>query len=398
MAPTYSPFDFAIQDDPYPVYAALRADRPVYRNDRDDFWALSRHADVDAALRDARRFSSVNGLRIEPAFWGPDAERFFSFVAMDPPRHTRMRSLVSYAFNQRRVLALEPRLREIARELLDPLLAAGSFDMMTDFAGPFPTEVISELVGVPQADRDLIRDLGMQIMYRPEDDDPATDLPPEALQAIGQLVGYYSELLAARSRERRDDLVSALIDAAEGADRLTPEEIVGTLILLVGAGIETTMLLLGNAWHAAAQAPDQRAKAIADGRVEDWIAETLRHDPSTQAIARTTTEDVELHGTTVPAQSRILLLVGSANRDPAVFPDPDRFDLDRNTSRMLSFGAGPHHCLGLHLGRLEARIALQEITSRITDYEIDTQAAQRIRSSNNRGFISLPTRVTPRTG
>jgi cytochrome P450 len=397
MATTYSPFDVAIQDDPYPVYAWLRENDPVHRNDRDDIWVLSRHADVDAALRDARRFSSVNGLRIEPEFWGPDAERMFSFVAMDPPRHTRMRALVSAAFNHRRVLALEPRLREIARGHLRPLLERGSFDMMTEFAGPFPTDVISELVGVPESDRAMLRRLGMAVMYRPDDAGTATDAPPDAMQAIGALVGYYGELIAARSRDRRDDLVSALLDATEGTDRLTPEEIVGTLLLLVGAGIETTMLLLGNAWFAGAQAPDQRARVFAEGRVDDWISETLRFDPSTQAIARSTTEDVELHGTTVPAGARVLLLVGSANRDADVFDDPDRFDIDRDTGRSLSFGAGRHYCLGSHLGRLEARIALQEIVTAVADYEIDTGAAQRIRSSNNRGFLSLPTRATARS-
>src|ERR1700730_13747214 len=185
----YSPFDFDIQDDPYPVYARLRAEAPVYRNEADDFWAVSRHADVMAALRDSSRFSSVNGLRIEPAFWGPDAERFFSFVAMDPPKHTRMRGLVSRAFTQRRVQELEPRLRQIARSYLAPLLESGTFDLMTDFAARFPTDVISELVGVPEADRDMVRDLGMAIMYR---DEESGDLPPEALQAIGALVGYYT--------------------------------------------------------------------------------------------------------------------------------------------------------------------------------------------------------------
>lgn len=393
MALTYSPFDFTVAD-PYPIYAQLRAEQPVYRNERDDFWALSRHADVDAALRDAGRFSSVNGLRLEPAFWGPEAERFFSFVAMDPPKHTRMRALVSHAFTQRRVMALEPRLREIAKGYLEPLLAAGSFDMMVDFAAKYPTEVIAELVGVPESDRDMVRDLGMAIMYR--EDDEATDLPPEALQAIGALVGYYTELIIARSRERRDDLVSALLDASEGEEKLTPEEIVGILILLVGAGIETTMLLLGNAWLAGAQARGELAKVFADGRVDDWISETLRFEPPGQAIARSTTEDVELHGTTIPAQSRILLLTASANRDPAVFTNPDTFSLDRDTARALTFGMGRHHCMGAHLGRLEARIALEEIVGAISGYEIDLDAAVRIRSSNNRGFVSLPTTVTLR--
>lgn len=388
----YSPFDFDIQDDPYPVYARLRAEAPVYRNEADDFWAVSRHADVVAALRDSSRFSSVNGLRIEPAFWGPDAERFFSFVAMDPPKHTRMRGLVSRAFTQRRVQELEPRLRQIARTYLAPLLESGTFDLMTDFAARFPTDVISELVGVPEADRDMVRDLGMAIMYR---DEESGDLPPEALQAIGALVGYYTELTIERSRGRRDDLLSGLLDAAEGEDRLTPEEIVGVLILLVGAGIETTMLLLGNAWYAAWQHPDERVKAFG-GRVEDWVEETLRFDPPAQALARSTTEEMELHGVKIPAESRILLLTGSANRDPHVFAEPDRFDLDRDTGSSLAFGNGRHHCLGANLGRLEARIALQEIVDLVADYEIDTAGTRRVHSSNDRGFASLPTQVTAR--
>ncbi len=388
----YSPFDFAIQDDPYPVYAELREKSPVHRNDADDFWALSRHADVLAALKDSARFSSRNGLRIEPAFWGPDAERFFSFVAMDPPKHTRMRGLVSRAFTQKRVQALEPRIREIARECLAPLLDGDSFDLMTGFAARFPTDVISELVGVPEADRGKVRDLGMAIMYR---DEAGDDLPPEALQAIGALVAYYTELTVERAQRRRDDLLSGLLDAAEGEDRLTPEEIVGVLILLVGAGIETTMLTLGNAWHAAWRHPEQRAAALG-GRVEDWIEETLRWDPPSQALARTTNEDVELHGVTIPADARVLLLTGAANRDPDVFPEPDRFDLDRDTGASLAFGNGRHHCLGANLGRLEARIALGEIADVVADYEIDIDAAKRVRSSNDRGFASLPTRVTAR--
>ncbi|MFJ1455112.1 cytochrome P450 [Nocardia sp. N2S4-5] len=392
MSVQYSPYDFAVHADPYPYYARLRAEAPVFRNETDDFWALSRHADVLAALRDSQRFSSANGLRMEPAFWGPQAEQFFSFVAMDPPKHTRMRGLVTRAFTQRRVQSLEPRLREIARGLLDPLVARGNFDLMVEFAGPFPTEVISELVGVPEADREMLRKLGMEIMYTEEE---STDLRPEAMQAIGALVGYYTELTVERSRSRGDDLLSGLLDAADGDDRLSPQEIVGVLILLVGAGIETTMLTLGNLWHAGWQHPAQRRAAF-DGRIDDWIAEGMRYDPPTQSNLRTTTEEAELHGVRIPAGARMLLLTGSANRDPEVFADPDGFDLDRDTGPSLVFGSGRHHCLGSNLGLLELRIALQEIVDRIADYDIDTEGVRRIHSSNNRGFAALPTTVVAR--
>ncbi|WP_280334320.1 cytochrome P450 [Nocardia wallacei] len=392
MSVQFSPYDFAVHADPYPYYARLRAEAPVFRNETDDFWALSRHADVLAALRDSQRFSSANGLRMEPAFWGPQARQFFSFVAMDPPDHTRMRGLVTRAFTQRRVQSLEPRLREIARELLDPLVARGNFDLMTEFAGPFPTEVISELVGVPEADREMLRKLGMEIMYTEEE---STDLRPEAMQAIGALVGYYTELTVARSRDRGDDLLSGLLDAADGDDRLSPEEIVGVLILLVGAGIETTMLSLGNLWHAGWEHPAQRRAAFG-GRIDDWIAEGMRYDPATQSNLRTTTEEMELHGVRIPAGARMLLLTGSANRDPEVFAEPDAFDLDRDTGPSLVFGSGRHHCLGSNLGLLELRIALREIVDRIADYDIDTAGIRRIHSSNNRGFAALPTTVVAR--
>ncbi|WP_067574521.1 cytochrome P450 [Nocardia acidivorans] len=388
----YSPYDFEVHADPYPHYARLRAEAPVYRNETDDFWALSRHADVLAALRDSDRFSSVNGIRMEPAFWGPQAERFFSFVAMDPPKHTRLRGLVTKAFTAHRVQALAPRLREIARGVLEPLLERGSFDLMTEFAGPFPTDVISELVGVPEADREMIRKLGMEIMYTEEE---STDLRPEAMQAIGALVGYYTELTIERSRERRDDLLSGLLDAADGDDRLTPEEIVGVLILLVGAGIETAMLSFGNIWHAGWLHPDQRRLAL-DGRIQDWIDESMRWDPSTQTNLRTTTEPIELHGVEIPAGARVLLLTGAANRDPEVFSDPDSFYLDRDTSASLVFGSGRHHCLGSNLGLLELRTALTEIAAVVSDYDIDPEGLRRIHSSNNRGFASLPTTVTRR--
>lgn len=388
----YSPFDFEVHSDPYPYYARLRSEAPVYRNETDDFWALSRHADVLAALRDSDRFSSKNGLRMEPAFWGPQAERFFSFVAMDPPKHTRLRGLVTRAFTAHRVQALGPRLREIAVSMLEPLLARGSFDLMAEFAGPFPTEVISELVGVPEGDREMLRKLGMEIMYTEEE---STDLRPEAMQAIGALVGYYTELTIERSKSRQEDLLSGLLDAAEGDDRLTPEEIVGVLILLVGAGIETSMLTFGNAWNAAALHPEARRAAL-DGRIDDWIAEAMRWDPATQTQLRTTTEAVELHGVTIPADARVLLLTGAANRDPEVFADPDAFDLDRDTAASLVFGSGRHHCLGSNLALLELRTALQEISSRVADFEVDTAGSKRIHASNNRGFATLPTTVTLR--
>ncbi|MBF6127084.1 cytochrome P450 [Nocardia brasiliensis] len=385
----YSPFDFDVQRDPYPYYARLRVEAPVFHNEADDFWAFSRYGDVRAALRDAETFSSANGFRMEPAFWGPQAERFFSFVAMDPPKHSRLRGLVTKAFTAHRVQGLEPRLRAIAAAMIEPLVAAGSFDLMVDFAGAYPMEVISELVGVPAADRDMLRGLGREIMYV---DEESTDLRPEAVQAIGALIGYYTELTIERSKQRRDDLLSDLLDASDAGDRLTPEEIVGVLILLVGAGVEAPMLSLGNIWYSGHRHRAQRPFE----RLDEWIAETMRWDPSTQTLLRTTTRDIELHGTKIRAGERILLITGSANRDPEVFPEPDTFDLNRDTSASLIFGSGRHHCLGVSLGQLELRTALTELLAAITEYEIDPEGTRRIHSSNNRGFAALPTQVKAR--
>ncbi|RJO75177.1 cytochrome P450 [Nocardia panacis] len=392
MEPQYSPYDFDVHADPYPYYARLREQAPVYRNEVDDFWALSRYADIQAVLRDSERFSSVNGLRLEPAFWGPQAEQFFSFFAMDAPKHTRMRGLVASAFTHRRVRELEPRLREMARELIRPLVERGSFDMMTEFAAVYPTDVISELVGVPESDREMVRKLGMEIMYS---DSESTELRPEAVQAIGTLIGYYSGLIAERGRDRREDLLSGLLDATIDGARLTPEEIVGVLILLVGAGVETTMLNLGQAWQLGWRYPQQRRAAL-DGRIAEWVNETLRFEPAGQTQLRTATEPVELHGVTIPKGARVMLLLASGDRDPDVFTNPDIFDLDRDTGASLAFGSGRHHCLGKNLGLLEMRIALTEFAATISDYDIDPNGIERIHAHNNRGFAHLPTTVTAR--
>ena len=197
-----------------------------------------------------------------------------------------------------------------------------------------------------------------------------------------------------RRLTRRDDLTSALLDAEIDGDRLTDEEVVGVLFLMVVAGNETTTKLLGNAWYWGWRHPDERAKPFRDpARIPDWVEETLRFDTSTQMLLRVTRLPVEFYGRTVPAGDRVLLLVGSANRDAAVFPEPDRYDLDRDTSRLVSFGNGRHFCMGAPLARLESRVCLEELTKRIADYEIDDDDAQRVHSVNVRGFAALPTSV-----
>ena len=392
----YSPYAYEIHDDPYPTYSRLRDEAPVYRNEAEGFWALSRHADVVAAFRDSARFSSAHGVSLDPAASGPHAHRTMSFLAMDPPMHGRMRGLVSRGFTPRRVAELEPRIRELTREHLDAALADGAFDFISALAGRLPMDVISELIGVPAADRDEVRRLSDLLVHREEG---TNDVPPAGVEAAFSLIAYYSDMLAQRRARRTDDLTSALLDAELDGDRLSDDEIMGFLFLMVVAGNETTTKLLGNAWYWAARHPEQRAIPFGDPtRVPDWIEETLRYDTSSQMLARVTTEDIELHGTVIPSGDRVVLLAGSANRDERAFPEPDRYDLDRGdlASQLASFGFGRHFCLGASLARLEARVCLEELVARVAEYDIDLEGARRVHSVNVRGFASLPTTVVPR--
>jgi cytochrome P450 len=390
----YSPYAYEIHEDPYPVYARMRAEAPVYRNDELDFWALSRHDDVLAAFRNLDGFSNAQGVSLEPSAFGPEAHRFMSFLALDPPRHTRMRSLVGKGFTPSKVAEMEDHIRAIAREHLEPALERGTFDFIADFAGKLPMDVISELVGVPRADRSEVRRLADVVVHR---EDGVLDVPAAGMDAALALVAYYQGMVDERRRSRRDDLTSALLEAELDGDKLTDDEIIAFLFLMVVAGNETTTKLLGNAWYWGWRHPDQRAKPFDDGdRVVSWIEETLRFDTSSQMLLRVTRMPLELHGTAIPEGARVLLLVGSANRDERVFAAADRYDLDRDTSRLVSFGSGRHFCMGAPLARLEARIGLTELVGRVASYDVDPDGIERVHSINVRGLASLPTTVTLR--
>jgi hypothetical protein len=316
---------------------------------------------------------------------------------MDDPRHIRLRSLVSQGFTPRRVQRLEDRIGELTRHHLDAALAEREFDFIADFAGKLPMDVISELIGVPAVDRDRIRGLADVVMHREEG---VLDVPTPAIEAALNLAQYYADMIAERRKSHTEDLTSALLDAEIDGDRLQDDEIIGFLFLMVVAGNETTTKLLGNAAYWGWRNPGQLAKPLADPqRIPDWIEETLRYDTSSQIIARTVAQDVAYHGRTVPAGARILLLLGSANRDDRAFPAADAFDIDRERSQkagIASFGGGVHFCLGAHLARLEARIALTELVSKVSSFEIDEPRAVRVHSTNVRGFATLPIRVVPK--
>jgi hypothetical protein len=384
----FDPYDYATQDDPYPAYTWLRENAPLYENAEQGFWALSRHADIVAAYRSEGVFSNKMGVTLDESAWGPNASAAMSFLAMDPPDQTRLRKLVSQGFTPRRVKELEPRIREITLSYLEPMMEAGSADFIAEFAGRLPMDVISEMLGVAPSERQELRRLADLLVHRA---DGARDVPPEGIEAYLAVHAYYTDLLADRRKNPRDDLTSALLVAEIDGDRLNEHEIIAFLLLMIVAGNETTTKLLGNALFWAARFPAQLDSVLGDvGRVPKWVEETLRYDGSTQLLARYLLEDVSLHGAVAPAGSQLVLLVGSANRDESVFPHADQFDLDRDTSQMASFGGGRHYCLGANLARLEANVALDELVRRVRGIDVHAEQSARVHSVNVRGFASLP--------
>ncbi len=398
MTLDFDPYDYALQDDPYPVYQRLRDEAPLYHNEEHDFWVLSRHADLHQAMRTDGVYSNEMGVSLDASAWTPYAHQTMSFLAMDPPRQTRLRKLVSKGFTPRRVAELEPSIQRITDHYLDEVMEQGELDWIADFAGKLPMDVISEMLGVPEADRDEVRRLADLLVHR---EPGLRDVPPEGIEAAMTLFGYYTDLLAERKRRPADDLTSALLAAEDGGDRMSDPEIIAFLFLMVVAGNETTTKLLGNAVYHLTDHPDQRDEVFTDGEalVDRWIEETLRHDTSTQLLARHLVEDLTLHGVTAPKDSKLLFCLGAANHDERVFTDPDSFDVHRDEAELrqsLSFGGGRHFCLGANLARLESRVALRSLVTRARSVEADHAGAVRFYSANVRGFAHLPVTVVSR--
>lgn len=390
------PYDYDFHEDPYPYYKRLRDAAPLYRNDELGFWALSRHQDVLQGFRNSTTLSNKFGVSLDPASRGPHASKTMSFLAMDDPDHLRLRTLVSKGFTPRRIRELEPRVTEIAVRHLDTMLDKArsneTVDYVDEFAGKLPMDVISELMGVPEADRTQVRAWADGVMHR---DEGVTDVPPSAVEASINLIVYYQGMVAERRKKPTDDLTTALLEAEIEGDRLTDDEILGFMFLMVIAGNETTTKLLANAAFWGHKNPDQLSPVYADlERVPLWVEETLRYDTSSQILARTVAGELTLYDTTIPDGDVLLLLPGSAHRDERVFDDPDRFVIGREIgSKLMSFGSGAHFCLGAHLARMEARVALTELFKRIRGYEVDEANAVRVHSSNVRGFAHLPITV-----
>ncbi|MEV4341752.1 cytochrome P450 [Streptomyces sp. NPDC049590] len=369
----FDPWDPAFVADPYPAYAELRARGRVIRYEPSDQWLVPHHADVSALLRDRRlgrtylhRFTHEEFGRTPPP---PEHEPFHTLndngmLDLEPPDHTRIRRLVSKAFTPRTVERLAPYVHGLADRLVAALVEAGGGDLLTDVAEPLPVAVIAELLGIPEADRPLLRPWSADIcgMYELN---PSEETAARAVRASVEFSGYLRELIALRRAEPGEDLVSALIAAHDQGERLTGQELVSTVVLLLNAGHEATVNATVNGWHALFRHPGQLAALRADhALVPSAVEELLRYDTPLQLFERWVLDDIEIDGIRIPRGSEVALLFGSANHDPAVFADPGRLDLARADNPHISFGAGIHYCVGAPLARIELAASLTALLER----------------------------------
>jgi cytochrome P450 len=387
----YDPSDYAIDADPYPLYKRMRDEAPLYHNEKMGFWALSRFHDVWEATMDFETYSSAQGTTLEEQPQG-----FPIMLWMDPPGHQRLRNLVSKAFTPRRIQEMGGIIRQLASEFLAPYASEGGMDAINDFTGKLPMNVISTLLGIPREDRETVRQISNRIMHREQGSVEHTE---DSMAAAMELLGYFGQCVEARKKKPTDDMMSALVqaevpDADGGSSTLSEEEILGFCILLAIAGNETVTKLLGNGIYWLWKHPDQRAELVRDaGLIPGAVEELLRYDPPSHYQGRVTMKDVEWYGQTVPQGARVLLLTGSTGRDEREYPDhPEQFDIHRRIERHLGFGHSRHICLGANLARLESKIAIEELLRRYPGYEIDIDKAERVHSSNVRGYARLPLR------
>ena len=387
----WDPFDIDIDTDPYEIWRRLRDDAPVYRNERLDFWALSRFADVQAAHRDPRTFVSSHATVLE--LMGPEPIPSGQMIFLDPPEHDRLRALVSRAFTGRRMAELEARVRAICAGYLDAHVGGRGFDFVQDFGALVPSTVISTLMGVPDSDREEVRRLIDTVFHIEPGVGMVNDV---SFGAQIELNVYFRGQLADRHRSPRDDLFTELdraeiVDADGDTRRLTEDEAADFANLIVSAGTETVARLLGWAAVVLDAHPAQRAELAADpALVPNAVEELLRFEAPSPVQGRWTTRDVELHGQSIPAGSKVLLLTGSAGRDEREYPGADRFDIHRRFDQHLSFGYGIHFCLGAALARMEGRIALEETLKRFPEWDVDHEHVVRLHTSTVRGFARVP--------
>ena len=394
----WDPYDSEIDDNPHPTWKRMRTETPVYRNDRFDFWALSRFEDIEKASKDTATFSSTHGTVLE--MMGPGMIGSNQMIFMDPPEHTMYRSLVSRAFTPRRMALLDVYVRDVCAELLDGLAGRLEFDYVQEFATQVPSMVISRLVGVPESEREEQRE-NIDTMFHI---DPEQGMINDIAFMARIRVHEYLMDLVHRHRETPDEFGDDMIKVLLGAEvtgedgelrSLNDDELVQFTLLLYVAGTETVMRLLGNAAVVLAQHPDQRAELVADpSLIPNAVEELLRYEAPSPVNGRWVLKDVELHGTKIPAGSKVLLLTGSAGRDADAFSDADAFDIHRNIKKHVTFGYGIHFCLGASLARTEGRIAIEETLKRLPNWEIVDGKTVRQHTSTVRGYSEVGIRVS----
>jgi len=376
--PLFNPLSPDFIRDPYPHYARLRSTDPVHVNAHGAF-VLSRHADASLVMRDKRfgkDYVERQIRRYGPKIMEEPVFRSMShwMLQQDPPDHTRLRGLVVKAFTARRVEDMRPRIQHIVDQTIDAVIAQGHMDLIEDFAFRLPVTIICDMLGIPEDHREVFykssRDGGRLL-------DPVPLTPDEIKQGnAGNMMAqmYFQQLFELRRKTPADDLITQLLQAEDDGSKLTNEELTANIILLFGAGHETTVNLIGNGLLALHRNPDQMALLKSDpALITNAIEEFLRYDSSVQMTGRVTLEDIEdLGGKRIPKGESVLCLLGSANRDPAVYPDrPDQLDITRPNVRPLSFGGGIHFCLGAQLARIEAEVAISTLLRRLPELKLD---------------------------
>ena len=386
----YDPYDFGIDADPYPLWKRMREEAPLYYNEKYDFFALSRFDDVEPALVEWNTYRSGKGSVLElirADFGIPPGIILFE----DPPIHDIHRGLMSRVFTPKKMLAIEPKIREFCARSLDPLMGSGGFDFIRDLGAQMPMRTIGYLLGIPESDQEAIRDQ-LDKGLRLEEGAPVMSREG-ALNGPEELFAQYVDW---RTEHPSDDLMTELITAEfeddTGTTRsLSRAEVMTYIGMLAGAGNETTTRLIGWTGKTLGEHPDQRREVAADRTlIPKAIEEILRYEAPSPVQARYVAKDVEHHGQAIPEGSAMVLLNGSANRDERHFPDGDRFDIHREAGHHLSFGYGLHFCLGAALARLEGRVALDEVLERWPDWEVDYSNAVQAHTSTVRGWESLP--------
>ncbi|GAA2115558.1 cytochrome P450 [Actinomadura alba] len=348
--------------DPYPVFAALREENPVFYHEPTRQWVISRYEDVSSLLRSrllGRSYLHTAsheefGQLAEPEFLRPFWDLIRAgMLDVEPPAHTRLRRLVAKAFTPRMVEGMRPTVRRLAEELAGSLVAGGGGDLLAEVAEPLPVTVIAEMLGVPESDRHLLRPWSADIcgMYELN---PSEEAQRTAVRAASEFSAYLRDLARERRRAPREDLISALAQVADEGDRLTEDELVGTCVLLLNAGHEATVNSTGNAWWSLLRNPAELDRLRADhALIPSAVEELLRYDTAAPMFERWVLEDISVAGVDIPRGAEVALQFASANRDPSVFTEPNRLDLARTPNPHISFGLGIHFCLGAPLARIE---------------------------------------------